>query len=116
MKPTAAIILVGIVALLAMAVPADAKSRSYYIGKREAEADTRQAVRERYREDYGIHGILARCRPQFVRYDPDYDYHRWVCGWAGWDYDEDIAYGRLRITGQSGGYFGHHVLSGIRWE
>jgi hypothetical protein len=60
--------------------------------------------------------VRSSCRPQFVGYNPRYTYHRWVCGWAGLDYEQELASGTLLITGQSDGTFGYRVLRGIRWR
>jgi hypothetical protein len=106
----------ALVATAVLAVPAMASASSYTISKREAQADARDAAKALYGDSYGIHRVAARCRPQFVRFDPRYDYHRWVCGWAGFDYDEDLAMGRLRITGHSNDTYGYTVLAGIRWQ
>ena len=60
---------------------------------------------------------IARCTPQFVRYNPRFACDRWTCGWAGDDFEGDIASSVLRATGHTGdGMFGHLVLVGITWD
>jgi hypothetical protein len=106
------------VALCALLPVATADAR-YTISKREADNMARQAAQSRYGAEYGITyaDTIADCKPQYVRYNPRYAYHRWKCPWAGRDSDGDIASGVLRITGHTGdGMFGHLVLVGITWD
>jgi opacity protein-like surface antigen len=99
-----------------LAIPA-AASADYTMSRAQAQYNTRDAARTLY-GSYGVtfNGTIARCRPQSTRYDARYNYHRWVCGWAGRDVDGDIASGSLRITGHSDGTYGYMVLRGIHWN
>ena len=91
----------------ALVVPSLA-SAEVYLTKAQAEADTEQAVSERYGSEYPG----SACRPQGLsRPKAGYAYHRWVCYWA----DEYRCEGKLLISGSRGrGYFYHRVLSGQR--
>lgn len=106
----------AVAAAALLAVPAMA-SASYTISRGEAQLQTRHIAADLY-SDYGIRfgRSGAYCEPQFVKYNPRYTYHRWVCTWAGRDWDGDMAYGRMRITGHSSGTIGYIVLSGIHWR
>jgi hypothetical protein len=108
---TAALAAVG-----ALAVPSIA-SANYTITKAEAQRNARDAAEYLYGDAYGVQYAYtaASCRPQYTKYNPRYAYHRWVCGWAGPDWENDTASGRLRITGHSNGTYGYMVLAGIRW-
>ena len=107
------LLLLPVIALLALPTAASA---SYTISKAEAQWHARDAARTLYGPSYGVtfNGTSSSCRPQGMRYDPSYNYHRWVCGWAGRDDDGEMAFGLLRITGHSGGY-GYLALRGIHW-
>ena len=107
-----------LVAALALLVPAAAANASYTISKRQAELNARDAAEFKYGDLYGISfgRTSASCKPQFVRYDARYNYHRWVCGWAGEDSDSDLAGGVIRITGHTGNSYGYAVLRGISWD
>lgn len=109
------LIIGAVAAVTLLAVPALA-SASYTISKSEAQSATRGIAKQEYGYKYGIHRVVARCRPQGVPFDPHYTYHRWVCGWAGLDYEGDVASGRIRVTGHSSGSYGYIVLAGIRWQ
>src|SRR4051794_22550213 len=109
-----AAIVAAFVALTVMIAPSIARA-DYTISKSEAQANARDAASYLYGDRYGVHGVQAKCRAQFVREDPNYNYHRWVCGWAGYDVDGDVVGGRLRITGHSDGTYGYMELIKIRW-
>lgn len=96
-----------------LAVPA-AASASYTISKAQAQGDARDAARTLY--DVTYNGTSSSCRPQGVRYDRRYTYHRWVCGWATDAGDGSYASGLLRITGHSDGSYGYLVLRGLRFS
>ena len=99
----------------ALALPGAAHA-NWYVTKRGAERIARDAVSKRY-HDYGFtySDTAASCRPQNRAYNPAYKYHRWVCGWAGHDWDGELCSGTLLIVGASsaGGYY-DRVLSGGR--
>jgi hypothetical protein len=114
------LILGATVVAAALVAPSAANaSDSYYISKAQAERNVRDAAEMEYGEDYGItyEDTSAYCRPQGRAHAKrDYIYHRWVCGWAGPDYDGDTASGRVRIIGHSGDRYSYLILRGITWD
>jgi hypothetical protein len=100
-------LLVTVLAVAALfALPATA-SASYYMSKAQAQTNMRGYARDHY----GSQSVSAFCRPQGVgSYDPHYDYHRWVCGWA----DSAGCEGRVLIIGARGPYFYAKVMRGQR--
>jgi hypothetical protein len=108
-------------AVLAVAVGslafAGTANADYYIGKRQAQINARDAAETRYAGN-GVTAKAASCRPQWAtRADSGYIYHRWVCAWVGYDADGDDVHGFFRITGQSDDTFGYMPLyGGLRWD
>jgi hypothetical protein len=112
----------AIAATLLLAAPAAAAGAgagdSYYLSKSQAERNVRDAAETLYNENYGIvyEDTGAWCRPQGAkRARRGFVYHRWVCTWAGRDWEGDTAYGAMRVTGHSGNRYGYKVLRGIHW-
>jgi hypothetical protein len=111
-------IILAVAVLGALLVVPAVASADYTITRAQASYNARDAARTLYGPSYGItfNGTVARCGPQSTNYNPNYTFHRWVCGWAGRDYDGDVATGALLITGQSDGTYGYRVWRGIRWN
>jgi hypothetical protein len=103
------------VTVAALVLPA-AASADYTISKAQAQWNARDAARALY-GDSGVtfNHTSSTCRPQGVRYDRRYTYHRWVCGWAGYVGDGTYASGLLRITGHTGDTYGYLTLRGIHF-
>lgn len=111
--------IVAVVALALLIPSAASAADTYYISKGQAERNVRDAAAYKYGDGYGIRyrRTGASCRPQFYdRAERGYVYHRWVCTWAGEDYDGDTAYGVMRIVGHSGNTYGYKVVRGIFWD
>lgn len=91
-------------------VLAESASAEYYFTRQGAEKMARDYVSKKYGYDYSA--VYTSCRPQGQRRDdPNYKYHRWVCGWVT---DEDTCGGQVRIVGSRGrgAYYGL-VIRGI---
>jgi len=109
-------LVVATLGLATAGIAASEADASYYLSKRQAQADARDAAETRYAGN-GVIADAAACRPQFERIRPGYDYHRWVCAWVGTDGDGAEVYGHLRITGHSNDTYGYMPLyGGLRWE
>ncbi len=100
-----------------------AASAESHLSKRQAEANTRDAV-SKYYEDTAAGEVVPSCRPQgLARARPGYDYRHWVCDFAiaGDEYeycdDPENQYfgGRFKISGRDGvGSYTFRVLNGLR--
>ncbi|HEY4278969.1 MAG TPA: hypothetical protein VGM91_12145 [Conexibacter sp.] len=99
------------VTLVAATVPVSAAHADYHLSKPEAERLARDYVARHYANTYRS-DLVSLCRPQGMRYDSRYVYHRWKCGW----YDRrDHTSGAVIIAGSRtpGLYYGR-VLHGAR--
>src|SRR4051812_42408741 len=85
----------AVAAIAVSAAMAPTASAEYFIGRGQAESNTRDAISKR--NDVGRIDVLASCRPQ-GRSSPQagYIYHRWTCGFlirgAQWDNCDDPAH------------------------
>ncbi len=117
MRPAAVlVVLTAVVSAVPLLAPAASEAR-YFLSRAEAQRLVRDDAEQRYGEDYGIEyaTALGRCRPQGQRYNPRYVYHRWVCSWAGEDFEGDICSGTILIIGsrERDSYYSR-VIRGIR--
>lgn len=95
-------------ALVALAAAAPA-SATYYIDRPEAQRDMRHTLRDR-----GYSRVVVSCRPQWQSApDPDYVYHRWVCGWVAGSWSRPNCVGRSLIAGsRKAGQYATSVSAG----
>jgi|GEM_PF-3603706 len=105
--------------VLMFASSADAHASGYTMSKVEAQAAVQEAAEYKY-ERWGIVAVASVCMPQYVNkpesYWRKYTWHRWKCGWVGFDEDGDDVWGAMRITGHSNGSYGYMpILGGLRW-
>lgn len=90
-------------------VGASVADARWFYSKKEAERVARYDAHRRYDDSYGLGNTSARCRPQGNdKADSRYVYHRWVCGWAAYDSDRTLWYGRLLIIGSHDGSWGYY--------
>jgi hypothetical protein len=87
------------VALLGL--PASAAQANWFFTKRGAEKATRQFVARHMDARYS--DVEAYCEPHNQKFDPDFKYHTWDCGYYESGSD---ASGVLRLTGnkRNGGF------------
>jgi hypothetical protein len=100
--------LVALAAVLTLALAGTAQAR-WFLSKGAAQRATRHEVALKYHDT----GVVARCRPYGrPTADPSYDYHRWVCGWAGDALFDDgtpaLCHGTLLIAGSR--------VNGYQWQ
>ena len=99
-------IAVGTMAIAgALAIPGVAQA-DWYLSKYSAERMAKRYVAYHYADTY-VSDLTTVCRPQGARYNPAYEYHRWVCGW--YDSSDDSS-GVVLIVGVSGGGASGRVL------
>jgi hypothetical protein len=99
----------AVVALAAALVPATAAHAEYFFASDGIQRVAKDYVSKHYANTY-VSNLSTACRPQGEPYNPNYKYHRWVCGW----YDRsDGTGGVVLIVGSSGAgaYYGK-VLRG----
>jgi hypothetical protein len=108
-KTTVRTLLAGACATALLAAAPSVASAHYFMGKSEAQSNTRDFAIDRY----GVIAPGVACRPQGQdKADPRYDYHRWVCGWY-----EDGCGGAVLILGaRSHTRYYYRVLRGERCD
>jgi hypothetical protein len=94
---------------LASIVPAGVAHAEWFYTKSGAEKMAKDFVSKHYADTYAS-DLTTYCRPQGQRRaDPNYKYHRWICGW----YDSaDETAGVVKIIGSRdrSGYYGSVVV------
>jgi hypothetical protein len=119
------IIPLAIAGVGALAVPSLASAHSnggYTISRDEARHYALGAGETRYAAN-GVDATGSRCYAQYVSgrgYHRSranrYEWHRWACGWVGWDRDRRRVYGEFLMAGHTDGTYGFRPLSGgLRW-
>jgi hypothetical protein len=97
----------GAATLAAALVVPGAAQANWYFSKYGAEQMAKEYVADHYARTY-VSDLTTVCRPQGVRYDPAFKYHRWVCGWH--DSSDDTSGAVLIVGSARGGAYGRVLV------